>query len=263
MANECAPVRCGESGPWIRFPFWLRDHQPETCGYPGFELTCPRINDTRFEVRFSVRASTTNLNNILLPMSVQSSVLEIDYKSQLIQVNVLNASCPPKQLQPDMSASDLTFPFEKYDSFRDNFTFFNCSTNYRKQNSNYGALVTCLSGHDYDVFAFRSYYSVFNFPIASCWKMYDISDALSEMTSPFEINDYTQVWLHWSKPSCSVCEAKGNYCMLNNNITTGEETYCLAMPGQPSQKRGRGILRFLIIASLLGIDSFITGLTKS
>ncbi|GMP67733.1 hypothetical protein CsSME_00027616 [Camellia sinensis var. sinensis] len=36
-SDECTVTqRFGEYGPDIRFPFWLKDHQPNHCGYPGF-----------------------------------------------------------------------------------------------------------------------------------------------------------------------------------------------------------------------------------
>ncbi|GMP67740.1 hypothetical protein CsSME_00027622 [Camellia sinensis var. sinensis] len=32
-SDECTVTqRCGEYGPDIRFPFWLKDHQPNHCG---------------------------------------------------------------------------------------------------------------------------------------------------------------------------------------------------------------------------------------
>ncbi|KAI8007161.1 putative RING-H2 finger protein ATL21A [Camellia lanceoleosa] len=53
-SDECAVTRsCGDYSPDIRFPFWLRDHQPNHCGYPGFQLSCSRTNDTLLEIPFS------------------------------------------------------------------------------------------------------------------------------------------------------------------------------------------------------------------
>ncbi|KAK4339131.1 hypothetical protein RND71_040593 [Anisodus tanguticus] len=37
--NDCRESRCNRDGPSIHFPFTLQ-HQPEHCGYPGFELSC-------------------------------------------------------------------------------------------------------------------------------------------------------------------------------------------------------------------------------
>nr|POF07615.1 hypothetical protein CFP56_51916 [Quercus suber] len=44
--NGCPELRCGEDGPAIRFPFLLKDRQPDQqCGYPGFDLYCSDNND--------------------------------------------------------------------------------------------------------------------------------------------------------------------------------------------------------------------------
>ncbi|KAL2550700.1 rust resistance kinase Lr10-like [Forsythia ovata] len=46
--NECLPTSC-DSGPIIRFPFRLKDHQPAHCGYLGFELLCINSRKIEFE----------------------------------------------------------------------------------------------------------------------------------------------------------------------------------------------------------------------
>ncbi|KAF7149727.1 hypothetical protein RHSIM_Rhsim02G0206300 [Rhododendron simsii] len=61
--DECMPKRCGEEGLDIRFPFWLKDHQPERCGYgPGFALTCSHNNETLVDIAFSSRAVVERIN---------------------------------------------------------------------------------------------------------------------------------------------------------------------------------------------------------
>ncbi|RXI05145.1 hypothetical protein DVH24_006402 [Malus domestica] len=65
--NECTESRCGDYGPPIRFPFRLREKQPSHCGYPGFDLSCDRSNNTVLE----------------LPVSVKFFITSINYKSQL------------------------------------------------------------------------------------------------------------------------------------------------------------------------------------
>uniref|UniRef100_A0A2N9H6V8 Protein kinase domain-containing protein n=1 Tax=Fagus sylvatica TaxID=28930 RepID=A0A2N9H6V8_FAGSY len=68
--DECKETRCKHHGPTIRFPFWLKDHHPEHCRYPGFELSCTEDKDTMLE----------------LPRSVKLFVKHIDYTAQLIDV---------------------------------------------------------------------------------------------------------------------------------------------------------------------------------
>ncbi|KAL3521627.1 hypothetical protein ACH5RR_019776 [Cinchona calisaya] len=156
VQEECAPVRCGDSGPEIRFPFWLKKSQPDICGYP-----------------------------------VKVSVQEINYKTRVIQVAVLNASsCLPNQLP---SSSMISSPFD-----------------------------------------------VSDFPLASCGKMYDISDVPTEMFAGPQEYSPNHVYLRWSKPSCEICEAKGKYCRLRNNgtNTTDQGTQCFDNPHQPGHKTG-------------------------
>lgn len=241
VQEECAPARCGDSGPAIRFPFWLKKNQPDNCGYPGFELSCTRSNNTEFELPFAVRAFTKNVN-IVLRIPVKVSVQEIDYKSQVIQFAVLNASCLPKQLQADINSSSVTSsPFEYIvDPNEYGFTLFNCSSNYTKKNSNYGYMISCLSSHNYDVYALGSFYSISDFPLASCVKMYDVSHVPTEFFTGPQDYSYNQAYMHWSKPSCEICESKGKYCRLKNNgNTTDQETQCFDIhPHNPGHDTG-------------------------
>ncbi|KAK7858268.1 putative ring-h2 finger protein atl21a [Quercus suber] len=81
--NGCPELRCGEDGPAIRFPFLLKDRQPDQqCGYPGFDLYCSDNNDMVLE----------------LPTSVNAFVKHIDYKSQSIIVTDSD-NCFPWKIQ--------------------------------------------------------------------------------------------------------------------------------------------------------------------
>jgi hypothetical protein len=37
--DECGVSKCKDHGPPIRFPFWLKNMQPDRCGYREFELS--------------------------------------------------------------------------------------------------------------------------------------------------------------------------------------------------------------------------------
>ena len=98
--DECKASRCSPGGPAIRFPFWLRDHQPARCGYPRFELSCTEKNQTMLN----------------LSSSVKLLVKKINYKSQKIQVHDtddcrltqflnISLSVPPFQLLPERQRS--------------------------------------------------------------------------------------------------------------------------------------------------------------
>lgn len=63
--DECKPAKCGHKGPEIRFPFWLKDHQPDRCGYgPGFALTCSptNANETLVDIPFFGRGVVTSID---------------------------------------------------------------------------------------------------------------------------------------------------------------------------------------------------------
>uniref|UniRef100_A0A7N2RF23 Wall-associated receptor kinase galacturonan-binding domain-containing protein n=1 Tax=Quercus lobata TaxID=97700 RepID=A0A7N2RF23_QUELO len=54
--NRSSELRCGYHGPAIRFPFQLKDRQPDQQrGYPGFDLYCSDNNHTVLELPTSVK----------------------------------------------------------------------------------------------------------------------------------------------------------------------------------------------------------------
>ncbi|KAK4350946.1 hypothetical protein RND71_030259 [Anisodus tanguticus] len=236
--DQCLPSRCGDFGPVIRFPFHLKNRQPSHCGYPGFELSCTSNNVTQFKLQFPLQASTKNID---IPVSANVSVQEINYKSQTIKLSDLNASCLPRQISKvNLSLSLFTFDQNTYGGF----TLFNCSSN--KTYSSSSGRINCLSGLHYDVIAFRSYYSISQFP-SSCTMMYNISDVPAEVLfGPPEFSQ-TQIYLHWSEPFCGNCEDVGKYCKLKSN-SSGSETECVDIPEDPS----KGLSKKVTVAIVLG-----------
>ncbi|XP_016458115.1 rust resistance kinase Lr10 [Nicotiana tabacum] len=235
IQDQCLPTRCGDFGPVIRFPFRLKNRQPTNCGYPGFELSCTKDNVSQFMLQFPLQAS---IKNIVIPISANVSVQEIDYNSQTIRLSELNASCLPRQISNiNSSASLFTFDPNSYGGF----TLFNCSSN--KEYSTSSDRINCLSGPHYDVLAFRSYYSISQFP-SSCTKMYNISDVPNEVLFGRPEYSPTQIYLHWSEPFCGNCEADGKYCKLKSN-GSGSETECADIPSKGPSKK-------VIVASVLG-----------
>lgn len=223
--DQCLPTRCGDFGPVIRFPFHLKNHQQSHCGYPGFELSCTSNNVTQFNLQFPIQAS---INNVVIPISANVSVQEINYKSQTIKLSDLNASCLPKQIS-NVNSSASIFTFDEY--AYGGFTLVNCSLN--KTYSMSSGRINCLSGPHYDIVAFRSYYSISEYP-SSCTKMYNISDVPNEVLFGKSEYSQTQIYLHWSEPFCGNCEDDGKYCKLKSN-TSGTETECVDMPEEPTK----------------------------
>ncbi|KAK7827213.1 putative ring-h2 finger protein atl21a [Quercus suber] len=186
--NGCPESRCGEDGPDIRFPFRLKDRQPDQqCGYPGFDLYCSHNNDTVLE----------------LPTSVKTFVSSIDYEFQLIHLTFSN-SCFPRGL--NISSSPFQFnenKYVRYKHFLHDLTVFNCTRE------------TTVTDSCQEVYVFPSDSYIADLPILSCRKIYSFSSDPHDSFaygSPF-------VELTWSRPKCGYCEEKGKKCRFENNST--------------------------------------------
>lgn len=247
--DECGPTSCSSSGPIVRFPFRLKGRQPEHCGYPGFDLSCNRNNITEFEFQFPVRASA---RNIVLPISAKATVRNIDYSLQVIGVDVVNGSCLPNRV-PDVSASASPFELHyrfSYDPSSMGYTLFNCSREPDSVNQASGP-ISCLQHGAFQVYAYRSSYTVTDFPMSNCAKMYNVSDiAMAILIGPREYS-FDGPQLHWSEPSCGNCESNGKYCSWKNNQT---ECFDVPKPKQPQpqpQHNKNGTPRILLISPLV------------
>ncbi|GMY20138.1 rust resistance kinase Lr10-like [Fagus crenata] len=187
LSNGCSEeLRCGKDGPAIRFPFRLKDTQPDHCGYPGFDLSCTDQNDTVLQ----------------LPTSVKVSIKGIDYKSQLIHVSDPQ-NCFPRHIR-GLNLSSSPFEFNKIYPF--DYFIFNCT---RTSTANY--LVGCLSNPRYSVYAVYWYEDIND--LIPCTKMYNVSSV------PPSIWNSLSLELKWSRPMCGHCEVKGKTCRLKNNST--------------------------------------------
>ncbi|KAF6171194.1 hypothetical protein GIB67_011255 [Kingdonia uniflora] len=97
--DECSRVaKCSEDGPAVRFPFRLRGHHPNHCGYPGFDLSCTTGNETMVE----------------LPFSGKFIVQTIDYENQFLDVSDPD-SCIPRRLLQHLNFSKS--PFQLYQGY--------------------------------------------------------------------------------------------------------------------------------------------------
>nr|POF22949.1 putative ring-h2 finger protein atl21a [Quercus suber] len=202
--NGCPESRCGEDGPDIRFPFRLKDRQPDQqCGYPGFDLYCSHNNDTVLE----------------LPTSVKTFVSSIDYEFQLIHLTFSN-SCFPRGL--NISSSPFQFnenKYVRYKHFLHDLTVFNCTRE------------TTVTDSCQEVYVFPSDSYIADLPILSCRKIYSFSSDPHDSFaygSPF-------VELTWSRPKCGYCEEKGKKCRFENN-STDLKTECFDPDKDKEQK---------------------------
>ncbi|KAL2556197.1 Protein kinase superfamily protein [Forsythia ovata] len=248
--NECQVQKCSHHGPAIRFPFWIKDRHQQHCGYPGFELHCTQNHDTVMELPFPVKAS---IKDSKLSFSVQFYIKDINYKNQLIEISDIDG-CFPGSL-PVLNFSASPFQFESQFSYFYNFTLFNCS----KLNPNnldysyYYYHVPCLSSPDYDIISVDSSNYLYELPISSCSKMFDIQSipyAVFESTYPLLLN--------WSRPVCRDCEATGKHCRLKNDSSILYETECYSSKpeGSVPKLRVAGEVLGPLLAVLLAIASY-------
>ncbi|XP_058206155.1 RING-H2 finger protein ATL22-like [Rhododendron vialii] len=169
--DDCStPKTCSDYGPPIHFPFRLKNHHPQHCGYHSFDLSCSPNNNA------------TVLN---LPNSVKVLVTHIDYKSRLIQIKDPN-SCFPQQLQ-NLHLSATPFQFEK--TF--NFSLFSCPST----KLGFSFSVTCFSGDGPEVYAeYGEGLIYYHDPplMLSCRKMYDLSVPIEA----FQQADLQLKWHH-------------------------------------------------------------------
>ncbi|GMY07479.1 rust resistance kinase Lr10-like [Fagus crenata] len=212
--DECKETRCKYDGPTIRFPFWLKDHHPEHCRYPGFELSCTEDNDTMLE----------------LPRSAKLFVDYIYYTAQEIYVHD-PVRCLPRLIEIlNLTASPFQFA-ELYGRYK-NYTFFNCS-------SDDGRAIPCLSSHGYKIVAIGSDEDAYYAPL-SCPRMNE-----SKLDSLYYLINDDHLSLNWSKPMCRNCEADGNYCIRKGNTL---ETQCLHKHHTGSVILGSFLLVLVVIA---------------
>lgn len=222
--HDCRVRRCSDHGPDIRFPFRLReDHQPQHCGFPGFDLSCTQNQETVLENPFPVKASYT----AKLPFTVKFVISQIDYKSQLLNVSRVDGCIQELLHTLNLSASPfyVTDPFEiEYY----NYSFFNCSSK-RRRDSFDG--IPCLSSSSYQVSAKFSSSKISGEPLVSCTKMYEVQSIPDSLL----YSRYPLV-LKWFAPTCGYCVDK--FCRLrNNNNSSSQDIECLNKTGildQPS-----------------------------
>ncbi|KAF5451055.1 hypothetical protein F2P56_031354 [Juglans regia] len=206
--EDCADsFQCGGHGPAIRFPFRLKDHHPDHCSFPGFNLSCSDTHDTVLE----------------LPISVKVFVKKIDYKSQEIQVYHPDR-CLPREIRR-FNLSSSPFEFKGVDHFLYDYAFFNCSHNKGEEQS-HQHVISCLNDPTYShqVYALRTDVNVNKLPTLPCRKMYSVRSIPYYIV--YNLDDI--LYLNWSRPACGNCELKGMNCryMNTNSSSTKSEIQC-------------------------------------
>ncbi|KAK9939128.1 hypothetical protein M0R45_015836 [Rubus argutus] len=95
--EDCTETRCSSDGPAIRFPFRLKDRQPIHCGFPGFDLSCTKYNQT------------VNQTVLAMPSSSELYVTSINYTSQEIVVDLQESNCLAREIFYHGSSSPFKF----------------------------------------------------------------------------------------------------------------------------------------------------------
>ncbi|KAJ9679802.1 hypothetical protein PVL29_021651 [Vitis rotundifolia] len=200
--DECKMSRCSHKGPVIRFPFWLKDH-PDSCGCPGFELSCSEKKQTMLE----------------LPYSVKLSVEKINYTSQEIFVRFPDYCLQRQILNLNLSASPFQFP-DKYSIY--DFTFFNCSES--KSELNAFSSVPCSFLSSNPVYVTPSICLLSEVNLTSCRKIFNATVPQYIFYREYDFS------MNWLNPMCGSCEADGKKCQRKKNNSTEPEIECIDKP---------------------------------
>ncbi|PIN02165.1 hypothetical protein CDL12_25322 [Handroanthus impetiginosus] len=208
--NNCPSRFCGKSPVEVRFPFRLKDQQPQKCGYPGFDLSCQK--------------SKIILN---LPHSGVYYVRGINYLMQEIYLYDPNW-CLPRRL---LSLNLLLSPFVA--AYYKNFTFLSCPSELVRTRL---TTIDCLSNSTTSVVATSS----MNLARAlnNCSTIVSLQIPVSQPVQDEEwvsSDPSDELRLGWNVPRCEDCEARGGVCGFDNS--TGEELVCYHHPRTVGSQR--------------------------
>ncbi|KAI8005577.1 putative RING-H2 finger protein ATL21A [Camellia lanceoleosa] len=217
-SDECTVTqRCGEYGPDIRFPFWLKDHQPNHCGYPGFELSCSPTNLTMLEL-----------------VTVTVFVQQINYIDQSLYISD-PSSCFPEQLLLNLNHSLSVSPFKfSPHYYPGNFSFFSCPSSTMQtypfgwydieyayyRHSPFPITNNCHnSSQGHVVYVVPDDFLIQQF-LLSCRKLYTVTSTDSPLYGSPDL-DTNELRLSWSKPICGRCDTTlldSSSCSHGHNI---------------------------------------------
>lgn len=221
--HECRMARCSHHGPEIRFPFWIKDKQPEQCGYPGFQVFCRR-GKTLLHFQY---LANTSLHQTLIFLSKNVSILRINYTSQNILVDGYPFTNNLKLVSTSTSFGIVHPFYYYYDRYNDpNTTFVSCSSRIKGYIPD---MLTSLDGKTFPVYCLNDFQYTSERSISSCTKVFNSSLTYDYLRQEEYASSF---FVRWSTPNCGICEAKGEDCMLKNSSSSNIEaadnsTICL------------------------------------
>ncbi|KHN23378.1 Putative RING-H2 finger protein ATL21A [Glycine soja] len=220
--ETCLDSVCQTHEPVIRFPFRIEGEQENSCGHPGFSVSCNHNGQTLLNLSYC---------------GEELRIQRINYAAQQLWVNDPNNCLPKRLLSLNLSAS----PFDAV--YRQKFTFFNCSFNLEYLVRRYRP-ISCLSD--------SPKYLVFATPSSTVFgHLSSVCDLVATVTvpvqSPFndrvtssELSD--DLRFSWDSPSCGRCESHGGRCGFKSN-----ETFELDCSLVPSKGISRGARYAIVI----------------
>ncbi|WRX08250.1 Protein kinase domain - like 10 [Theobroma cacao] len=205
--KSCSDAACSEEGPPIRFPFRLKDRQAESCGYPGFELSCSEKNETLIEI----------------PKSGQFFAAKIDYDDQKIYMGDPQG-CMARRL------INLTLTTSPFTIFGNHSILLNCSSRIEKQDVVH---IDCLSSSSHPVYGVSDSTYVSQ-DLLSCRPIADVTpsyidDIQSLMGESYSLYNFTK--LSWKIPVCgSDCRIRGGKCRFKSYNSLEVECFTERIP---------------------------------
>ncbi|KAJ4955738.1 hypothetical protein NE237_012521 [Protea cynaroides] len=244
----CRTYACGGAGPAIRFPFRIKEAQPNTCGYSGFDLKCSDQGRTILD----------------LPNSGRFWIEEINYAKQEIGIVDPYNCLWRRLLSLDLSGS----PFRAVDY--ENYTLLRCSTDLTMVLPPPPAKpIDCLSnwthifwatasGTDAWMMSSKGCQEVATVPVPVPWpRYYDGETSFSDLSGDLRLT--------WDVPQCVGCEEKGGRCGFISNYSL--QVGCFDVPRQGLSRSVRYAMTIGVgIPALLcgiGIACYVSGRLKT
>ncbi|KAL5761179.1 hypothetical protein ACOSQ2_020017 [Xanthoceras sorbifolium] len=249
--NEfCAPTRCSQKGPIIRFPFRLKT-QPASCGHEDFELSC--LNNTTL---------------IHLPSSTNGSyyVQEISYPDSSVTIIDVNDTTCPLQSLTSLNLTNSKFFISGLTGME--IAVVKCTEKIKTRDgdqpvrrndffSNTDQVVgpiDCMSDDKSFVYIVSAMASMDMMP-SSCrtTQTAEIMSPVGQLENAvMALLRTRRIVIEWQAlDGCSDCEKSGNFCGFNSTINS---TVCF----KQKDSRGHKFPVLVIIGTSIGGTIFFT-----